>query len=321
MLWEVLAEVKHAKGASKWAVTAYKDAQLVRLDPVSLSGVYFVNSIELVWEVLATLPFNNVPEMGRAHAAACFCYPLEHTISYLLKNFGRTVGKLAVADATAVKKAKILLGEFGLIWSANKTGLPAAMELTFAKTRHNKKISAVYNKLCEFTEAFAGQRLHLVVYLGFLFYFGMGASVENLDGLLLGINKARLALNGKKVPPGYNLVDHVIQDALILAGIYRFLAPPEKLLLHSHLTLLPFTSRREYFNKGVSTFQGVAVEVVHHLHCGVSTYQMSRFWGLEVLLLLSDIVLYVLIGDCMATVYSYQLGLGIWLRLGGVLRL
>ncbi|KAJ9051644.1 hypothetical protein DSO57_1002779 [Entomophthora muscae] len=109
MLQETLAGLTHAKGASKWAVTAYKDAQLVRLDPVSLSEVYCVNSIELVWDVLVTLPFKNVPEMGRAHVAAFFCFPVEHTLSYLLENFGRAVSKLAVADATAVKKTKILV--------------------------------------------------------------------------------------------------------------------------------------------------------------------------------------------------------------------
>ncbi|KAJ9054086.1 hypothetical protein DSO57_1018212 [Entomophthora muscae] len=243
MLQEALAELTHVKGASKWAVTAYKDAQLVCLNLVSLSGVYCVNSIKLVWGVLATLPFNNVLEMGQAHAAACFCFPLKHTLSYLLENFGRAVGKLTVADVTAIKKTKILLADFGLALSANKTGLPAAMELTFARTRYNKKISAVYNKLCESTEAFAGQRLHLVAYLGFLFYFGMGACVEDLDRVLLRIDKARLALDRKKVPPGYNSVDHVIQEALVLAGIYGFVAPPEKLLLHSYLILLPFTSR------------------------------------------------------------------------------
>ncbi|KAJ9077430.1 hypothetical protein DSO57_1016737 [Entomophthora muscae] len=150
MLQEGLAELTHAKGASEWAVTAYKDAQLVRLDPVSLIGVYCVNSIELVWDVLVTLPFKNVLEMGQAHVAACFCFLVEHTISYLLEKFGHAVGKLTVADATAVKKTKILLAEFGLAWSANEMGLPAAMDLTFAKTKHNKKISAVYNKLCEF---------------------------------------------------------------------------------------------------------------------------------------------------------------------------
>ena len=277
MSQEALAELTHAEGASEWAVNAYKDAQLVRLDPVVLSGVYCVNSIELVWDVLATLPFKNIPEMGRSHAAACFCFPVEHTLSYLLENFGRAVGKLAVADATAVKKTKILLADFGLAWSADETGLPLAMDLTFAKTKHEKKISAVYNKLCEFTEAFAGQRLHLVVYLGYLFFFGMSASVEDLDGVLLGIDEARLALDGKKVPPGYDSVDHVIQDALVLAGIYGFAAPPEKLLLHSHLTLLPFTSRREYFNQGVSTVHSVAVEVVRHLHCGVGTYQRTHY--------------------------------------------
>ncbi|KAJ9083505.1 hypothetical protein DSO57_1034073 [Entomophthora muscae] len=47
--------------------------------------------------------------MGRAHAAACFCLPVEHTISYLLENFGCAVSKLAVADATAVKKTNTLL--------------------------------------------------------------------------------------------------------------------------------------------------------------------------------------------------------------------
>ncbi|KAJ9066153.1 hypothetical protein DSO57_1012344 [Entomophthora muscae] len=127
----------------------------------------------------------------------------------------------------------------------------------------------VYNKLCEFTEAFAGQRLYLVVYLRYLFYFGTGASVEDLDRVLLGIDKAWLSLDGKKVPPGYKSVDHVIQDNLVLAGIYGFAALPEKLLLHFRLTLLPFTSRREYFNKGASTVHSVAVEVVRHLHCGV----------------------------------------------------
>ncbi|KAJ9068622.1 hypothetical protein DSO57_1026788 [Entomophthora muscae] len=197
---EALAGLLHGERASEWAFTAYKDAQLVCLDLVSLSGVYCVNSIELVWDVLATLPFKNKPEMGRAHAAACFCFPVEHTISYLLENFGRAVSKLAVADATAVKKTKILLADFGLAWSANKMGVPAAMELPFAKTKHKKKISAVYNKLCKFTEAFAGQRLHLVVYLGFLFYFGIGTSVEDLDRVLLGVDKARLSLDGRKVP-------------------------------------------------------------------------------------------------------------------------
>ncbi|KAJ9064229.1 hypothetical protein DSO57_1032641 [Entomophthora muscae] len=165
--------------------------------------------------------------MGWAHVAACFCFLLEHTLSYLLENFGRAVGKLAIADATAVKKTKILLADFGLAWSADETGLPLAMNLTFAKIRHNKKISAVYNKLCEFTKAFARQRLHLVVYLGYLFFFGMSASVEDLDWVLLGIDKAQLALDRKKVPPGYDLVDHVIQDALVLAGIYGFCQGPD----------------------------------------------------------------------------------------------
>ncbi|KAJ9054669.1 hypothetical protein DSO57_1011671 [Entomophthora muscae] len=72
--------------------------------------------------------------MSQAHAAACFCFPVEHTISYLLENFGRAVSKLAVADTTAVKKTKILLADFRLTWSAKKTGVPSAMELTFFKT-------------------------------------------------------------------------------------------------------------------------------------------------------------------------------------------
>ncbi|KAJ9060297.1 hypothetical protein DSO57_1032262 [Entomophthora muscae] len=55
MFREALTELTHAEGASEWAVTAYKDAQLVRLDPVSLNGVYTVNSIELVWDVLVML--------------------------------------------------------------------------------------------------------------------------------------------------------------------------------------------------------------------------------------------------------------------------
>ncbi|KAJ9062408.1 hypothetical protein DSO57_1011085 [Entomophthora muscae] len=70
----------HAKGASKWAVKAYKDAQLIHLDLVSLSGVYSVNSIELVWDVLEMLPFKNILKMGQAHAAACFSFPMEHTV-------------------------------------------------------------------------------------------------------------------------------------------------------------------------------------------------------------------------------------------------
>ncbi|KAJ9068810.1 hypothetical protein DSO57_1024902 [Entomophthora muscae] len=97
-------------------------------------------------------------------------------------------------------KTKILLVEFGLAWSANKKGLPTAMELTFVKTKHKKKTSVVFNKLCEFTKAFAGQRLHLVAYLGFLFYFRIGANVEDLGRVLLGIDKARLSLDNKKVP-------------------------------------------------------------------------------------------------------------------------
>ncbi|KAJ9075176.1 hypothetical protein DSO57_1038657 [Entomophthora muscae] len=129
--------------------------------------------------------------MGQAHAAACFCFLVEHILSCLLDNFRRAVRKLAVADATDVKKTKILLEDFGRAWSADETGLPLEMDLAFAKTRHNKKISAVYNKLCEFTETFSGQRLHLVVYLGYLFFFGMSASVKDLDGVLLGINEAQ----------------------------------------------------------------------------------------------------------------------------------
>ncbi|KAJ9076781.1 hypothetical protein DSO57_1022969, partial [Entomophthora muscae] len=72
------------------------------------------------------------------------------------------------------------------------------MELTvtliFLKTKHEKNISAVFNKLCEFTETFAGQRLCQVVYLGYLFYIGMSTSVEDLGGVLLVIEEARLSL-------------------------------------------------------------------------------------------------------------------------------
>ncbi|KAJ9050434.1 hypothetical protein DSO57_1014441 [Entomophthora muscae] len=67
--------------------------------------------------------------MGRAHAAACFCFLAQHTLSYLLESFGCVVGKLAVEDATAVKKTKILLADFGLAWSANKMGIPLAMDV------------------------------------------------------------------------------------------------------------------------------------------------------------------------------------------------
>ncbi|KAJ9059062.1 hypothetical protein DSO57_1006539 [Entomophthora muscae] len=124
---EALAGLTHGEGASEWAVTAYKDAQLGRLDLLVLNGVYCVNSIELVWDVLATLPFKNIPNMGQAHVAACFCFLVEHTLSYLLDSFGRTVSKLGVADATAIKKTKILLEGFGMTWSADETGLPLAM--------------------------------------------------------------------------------------------------------------------------------------------------------------------------------------------------
>ncbi|KAJ9067403.1 hypothetical protein DSO57_1039503 [Entomophthora muscae] len=66
MTMEALARLTHAKGASEWAVTAYKDAKLIRLDLVNLSGVYCLNSIELVWDVLATLPFKNTSVVWQA---------------------------------------------------------------------------------------------------------------------------------------------------------------------------------------------------------------------------------------------------------------
>ncbi|KAJ9054424.1 hypothetical protein DSO57_1014863 [Entomophthora muscae] len=134
MTRDVLAGLTHSEGASEWAVTAYNNAQLVHLYPVSLSGAYCVNSIELVWDVLETLLFKIILEMGQVHVSACFCFSVEHTLSYLLENFGHTVGELAIANATAVKKTKILLEDFGLAWSADEMGLPQAMELTFAKT-------------------------------------------------------------------------------------------------------------------------------------------------------------------------------------------
>ncbi|KAJ9077182.1 hypothetical protein DSO57_1019175 [Entomophthora muscae] len=68
------------KGASKWAVTAYKDTQLVRLDPVSLNGVYCINSIELVWDTLGTLPFKNIPEMGQAMQLLASATPWRATV-------------------------------------------------------------------------------------------------------------------------------------------------------------------------------------------------------------------------------------------------
>ncbi|KAJ9058781.1 hypothetical protein DSO57_1008590 [Entomophthora muscae] len=60
------------------------------------------------------------------------------------------------------------------------------MELTFAKTKHEKKISAVFNKLCKFTEAFAGHRLHLVVYLGFYSSSGWARWVRTWTGSFWG---------------------------------------------------------------------------------------------------------------------------------------
>ncbi|KAJ9059149.1 hypothetical protein DSO57_1005648 [Entomophthora muscae] len=92
------------------------------------------------------LLFKNIPEMGQVHATACLCFPGEHTLSYMLENFEHTVGKLAFSDTTAVKKTKILLADFGLVWSADKTGLPLEIDLNFVKTKHKKKISAVFNR-------------------------------------------------------------------------------------------------------------------------------------------------------------------------------
>ncbi|KAJ9076534.1 hypothetical protein DSO57_1025231 [Entomophthora muscae] len=69
MFQDVLLGLIHGEGASNWAVTAYKDAQLICLDPVALRVVYCVNSVELVWKVLETFPFNNILEINRAHVA------------------------------------------------------------------------------------------------------------------------------------------------------------------------------------------------------------------------------------------------------------
>ncbi|KAJ9051819.1 hypothetical protein DSO57_1001066 [Entomophthora muscae] len=190
--WEEIVQSKAKEGS--------EFTQLVHLDLVVLSEVYCLNSIELVWDVLEMLSFKNLPEIDQAHEAACFCFPVEHTLSYLLEKFGCAVEKLAGEDATAFKKTKILLADFGLAWSADETGFPLVMDLTFAKTRHNKKISVVYNKLCEFTEAFAGQRFHLDVYLRYLFFFGMSASIEDLDRSFWKLTRPGLHLTGRRSP-------------------------------------------------------------------------------------------------------------------------
>ncbi|KAJ9071422.1 hypothetical protein DSO57_1037085 [Entomophthora muscae] len=68
---------------------------------VVLGEDYCINSIELVWNALGTLPFNKIPEIEQAHRG--------------------TVLKLAVSNVTAAKKTNILLEDFDMACSKEKT--------------------------------------------------------------------------------------------------------------------------------------------------------------------------------------------------------
>ncbi|KAJ9063913.1 hypothetical protein DSO57_1035962 [Entomophthora muscae] len=69
----------------------------------------------------------------------------------------------------------------GLI--ADKTRLSLAIDLTFAKTNHEKKIIAVFNKLCEFTEAFLLVLSGLTILLLWNLRPKSGNQTQNLDPL------------------------------------------------------------------------------------------------------------------------------------------
>ncbi|KAJ9071284.1 hypothetical protein DSO57_1038457 [Entomophthora muscae] len=86
------------------------------------------------------------------------------------------LGQLGAWQAQHIMLMAGVLGDLAagdLAWADLGTrrwamGFLQAMDLTFAKTKHEKKISTVYNKLCKFTEAFLGK--------GFTLLFTWGSS-------------------------------------------------------------------------------------------------------------------------------------------------
>ncbi|KAJ9085245.1 hypothetical protein DSO57_1015842 [Entomophthora muscae] len=101
-----------ARSFGRFNIHAKVFCWLMTLYPIitALTGFQFASLLSYILQVVLIIS-------GYYNATACFCCPLEHMLSYLLDNFGRAMGKLAVADATAVKKTKIFLADF---WAGMK---------------------------------------------------------------------------------------------------------------------------------------------------------------------------------------------------------
>ncbi|KAJ9057866.1 hypothetical protein DSO57_1018470 [Entomophthora muscae] len=88
MSQEALVELMHAKRASKWTVTAYKDAQLVCLDSVFLSGVYCVTLLSLFrtsWQCTHSIMYRRWAGLMRLLASAFWwCHGRFHHAGYYL---------------------------------------------------------------------------------------------------------------------------------------------------------------------------------------------------------------------------------------------
>ena len=119
--------------------------------------------------------------------------------------------------------------------------------MEFGDSGWNKKIHYYYKQFNEIALDLVNVRVHMLITLGNQVFMALQKSPGLEAGFAATLDLIRLETKAVSHPADYVSNKHVIQDVILLAGIYGCDHPPEKVMTITWDPVLPLTNRSAIF--------------------------------------------------------------------------
>ena len=182
-----------------------------------------------------------------------------------MSNYDDVIQGSRSIDATAVRSARLLLLQVGMVWSSNVKVKPGAFDPTFGRAKKTTRLVILMNQIAMTSPKAHNVRFFFLVMLGSVIRIQTQKLVKTASDVPKMLDRVRHILHSSTVPEGFESVEHVIQEALIASAVYGFRVPPEKILTISCLPIFPITNRRMVFNGPMIAPYIHAASVADHL--------------------------------------------------------
>ena len=150
-------------------------------------------------------------------------------------------------DVQLANQAKVLIKNIIMAWSNENEIAPNKELIEWGNSGWKKKLAYYHQSFASIALDLVNVRVHMLITLGNQVFSAMQKSPGNENGFATTLNIVRAKIKSVSHPSDYLSNEHVLQDAILLAGIYGCAHPPKKAMTIAWDHVLPLTRQSLIF--------------------------------------------------------------------------